>query len=307
MQGACMNWNYGRYRIFQQYNLLNQKYLMGFILLSIFFGGQVVLSQCFAGGQLMISPTRVVFEGRDRAAQINIINTGDATETYRISFIEKRMTVNGNFIDIKKGEAKDGENFSSKMIRFSPRQVVLPPGKSQTIRLMLRRSKNIEVGEYRSHLYFKIIPKKSSKSIDKLVGEASKQVKIELTPIIGVTIPIIVRHGNTKATAQVTDLKLILPTEKDVLTKVSLRISRQGNQSIYGDLTATYISKNGDEQILGRANGVAVYTPNSHRNVILPLNVESKSSFEEGEIVVTFRERPDNGGALLAKSKLLLQ
>ena len=299
-----MSIKHGRYRLNNQQCTWAKNRLTGLILLIILSSIQISFNQSYAAGQLMIAPTRVVFEGRDRSAQINVMNTGNATETYRISFVEKRMSESGDFITIEKADA--GERFASKMIRYSPRQVVLPPGKSQTIRLMLRRPKNISEGEYRSHLYFQNIPKNSAKNVDQLVNDNNKQVKIELTPIVGITIPVIVRHGKTSANSALQDMKLIKPNNKDPRTKLVFQINRQGNQSSYGDLTATHIPNDGNEKIIGRANGVAVYLPNSHRKVQMLLNMAQGQSLSKGKILMTYRERPEDGGALLASTELLL-
>jgi len=261
-------------------------------------------SAALAAGQLMIAPTRVVFEERDRAAQINIVNTGIETETYRISFVEKVMSKNGDFITIDKKEVPG--KYSSDMLRYSPRQVILPPGKSQTIRLMLRRPKSLESGEYRSHLYFQNVPKNSNKSIDKLTSEDQSQVKIELKPIVGITIPIIVRHGKMSVESKLDNVTIIKATEKSPRNQLAFRINRNGNQSVYGDLKAKHITKDGKETVIGRANGVAVYTNNTFRNVRMALETDI-STLQSGKVVVSYRERPENGGKLLSQAELLLQ
>lgn len=282
------------------------KTLFGKLLLLAFLTGlaatEITINNAHAAGQLMIAPTRVVFEGRDRSAQINVVNTGDAPETYRISFVEKRMSETGDFITIE--EAGEGEKFASKMIRYSPRQVSLPPGKSQTIRLMLRRSKNMEEGEYRSHLLFQNIPRNTGKSVENLAAQDKNEVKIELTPIVGITIPVIVRHGNTNVAAALQGLELIKPTEQDPRAKLAFQIDRKGNQSVYGDLAATFYANDGSQTIIGRANGVAVYTPNSHRKVVMNLNLNEEQMLDNGKIVMTYRERPEDGGATLATTEM---
>ena len=299
-----MSTNHGRQQPNNQRRTWAHKSFISLTLLLILASIQITLNQSYAAGQLMIAPTRVVFEGRDRSAQINVMNTGSATETYRISFVEKRMSKTGDFITIEKDEA--GESVASNMIRYSPRQVVLPPGKSQTIRLMLRRPKDISEGEYRSHLYFQNIPKNSAKNVDQLVSDDNKQVKIELTPIVGITIPVIVRHGKTTVDSALQNMNLITPNEEDPRTKLAFQINRQGNQSSYGDLTATFIPNSGSKKIIGRANGVAVYLPNSYRKVQMLLNLEKGQSLSNGKILMTYRERPEDGGALLASTELLL-
>ncbi len=44
-----------------------------------------------AAGGVMITPTRIVFEGRTRSAEVTVRNSGTASATYRISFKNMRM------------------------------------------------------------------------------------------------------------------------------------------------------------------------------------------------------------------------
>ncbi|KPJ91128.1 MAG: hypothetical protein AMJ55_12370 [Gammaproteobacteria bacterium SG8_15] len=64
-----------------------------------------------------------MFEARDRTAQVTVVNSGDETGTYRIELVNKRMTDAGTFENIE--EPGEGDLFADKMLRYSPRQVVL--------------------------------------------------------------------------------------------------------------------------------------------------------------------------------------
>jgi len=256
----------------------------------------------YAAGQLMVAPTRAVFEGRTRSAQMKVVNSGDEATTYRISFVQKRMTEDGQFVTIE--EPGPGERFSNAMIRFSPRQVRLEPGQSQTVRLMLRKPANLEAGEYRSHMLFQGIPAVTGQSIEKLAGKEEKQLKIQLIPILGITIPVIVRHGTTSATVQFEKLALNTSTNDEPVLEFDLR--RSGNQSIYGDLKATLVNAAGEESVIGRANGVAVYTPGNLRRVKLALQLSDKPLPAGATINLTYRQRPENGSVLLAEATLVV-
>ena len=43
-----------------------------------------------SAGDLVVAPTRIVFEGRTRTAQISLLNRGSAAATYRISLINRK-------------------------------------------------------------------------------------------------------------------------------------------------------------------------------------------------------------------------
>jgi P pilus assembly chaperone PapD len=97
-----------------------------------------------AHADLMLYPTRIVFEKNQRAAQIELINNGSKAATYRISLVNRRMTEDGRFEAAE--AAAPGERFADDMLRFSPRQVRLEPGTTQTVRVMLRKPAELADG-----------------------------------------------------------------------------------------------------------------------------------------------------------------
>ena len=255
-------------------------------------------------GDLMVAPTRIVFEGRTRTAQISLLNRGSAAATYRISLINMRMAENGGFKKID--EPAPGEQFADRLIRYAPRQVVLAPGDSQAVRLLLRKPRGLEPGEYRSHLLLRAIP---SKDVGRSVEEPSSNdtgIRIRMVPIYGITIPVIVRHGDLKAKVSLTELALAPVGGKGDGDRLSFRINRGGSRSVFGDLTVTYFPNGGkaDELVVARVTRLAVYTPNASRTVIMPLRFPDGVTLGRGRLHVAFRETPKNGGALLTEAEI---
>ncbi len=261
----------------------------------------VVSTSAFAAGQLMVAPTRIVFDERDRSATVNLINTGDETTTYRIDFLNKRMTDNGDFQDIE--TPLPDEHFSDGMIHFSPREVVLPPGKSQTIRLMLRKPADLQVGEYRSHMHFKALPPESAKSIETLTSD--NNLTIQLTPVIGVTIPVIVRQGKTEAQLTLDNLGFEPNLTPDEPAVMSMTMHRQGNRSVYGDITVYFKPDKGDELVVVKARGVAVYSSNPLRHLRLALQPPAGLQLKNGVLRVSFEE--GGSGGIAAETSITIQ
>lgn len=253
-----------------------------------------------AASQLMVTPTRIIFDGNTRSAKVTVINTGDESGTYRMSFINKRMTEDGKFEEIK--ETKDGELFSDKLVRFSPRQVVLEPGKSQIVRLSLRKPSKLAEGEYRSHLLFKAIPKDAGTSIKEAVK--TDKISIKLTPIISITIPVIVRHGKTTAEANIASVSFNAADKKNPKPFLSMKINRTGNQSIYGDMLAEFIEDGGTSSVVAQINGVAIYSPNKSRTLDLPLTIPPGLNLKNGVINVFYRSPQDKGGKVLSQTQI---
>ena len=243
-----------------------------------------------ARADLMLFPTRIVFDKNQRAAQLELINQGRTPETYRISLVNRRMTENGEFLPAD--TAADGERFADSMVRFSPRQVTIAPGASQTVRMLLRKPADLATGEYRSHLQIDRVPDPvGSGSIEAQASEPNR-IGVALTALVGASIPVIVRQGDTQANVTLTQLALTAAgTEPATL---AFQIRREGDRSVYGDLLVTYLPKNGAPVEVGKAGGVAVYVPNPIRNARMPLQLPAGTALAGGSLRLVFRERADS-------------
>lgn len=251
-----------------------------------------------AAGELMVHPTRLVLEGNARTAQIDLINSGTEPATYRISVIRRRMAETGDFIDIE--EPAEGEQFADDMIRFSPRQVVLQPGVAQAVRLQIRKPSDLAEGEYRSHLLFQALPSSTAPSAA-ADGESDGGVEIRLIPIYSLSIPVIVRHGTLSADVSISELAM--RRSVDGVPALGLTIHRSGTRSVYGDLTVYLMSNSGVERVVGRANGVAIYTPNALRRALVPLPALA-AGIPSGVLRVVFSERPEQTRRVEAEARI---
>lgn len=261
-----------------------------------------MLSQA-AWADLMLFPTRVVFEKGERSAQVELINQGKTPETYRISLVNRRMSETGEFMSID--APGPGEQFADVLLRYSPRQVTIPPGGSQTVRIMLRKPAELAFGEYRSHLQFDRVADPSTNSLEALGRNDGTQVGVVLSALVGASIPVIVRHGDTQAQVQLSDVAL-LPARADAPPTVSFTIGREGSRSVYGDLVTTYTPPGGQPIDVAKAGGVAVYVPNAQRKARMSLQLPEGVALASGTLQVRFKERAEMGGKTLAEASLAL-
>jgi P pilus assembly chaperone PapD len=255
-----------------------------------------------AYAELMLFPTRIVFEKNQRAAQIELINNGSKPATYRISLVNRRMTESGKFEAVD--TAAPGERFADDMLRFSPRQITLEPGSAQTVRVLLRKPAELAEGEYRSHLQFDKLPDaEGSASIENQgAGADGKGIGVVLNALVGATVPVIVRHGATSANVSISRLAL----QKDEARRqlLTLQFERDGSSSVYGDVSVTFTPRGGQPQTLTQVGGIAVYTPNRVRQAALPLELPKGLQLAHGTLEVSYRDRPEAGGKLLAQANL---
>jgi P pilus assembly chaperone PapD len=253
--------------------------------------------------ELMLNPTRVVLTRNQRAAQVELINHSSAPASYRINVVNRRMSETGEFTVVT--EAAPDDRFADTMLSYSPRQVTLQPGSAQVVRLMIRRPEGLADGEYRSHLHFEKLPEPGETASSVENEPANQKIGVVLKTLIGASIPVIVRQGATDAAVTLGGLAL-QPQEAGKAPLLAFRIERSGNSSVYGDLHVVFTPRGAAGQVVAKAGGVAVYTPNPLRRAMLPLKLGPGTALANGELRLTYRERPEAGGKLLAEAALAL-
>src|SRR3954464_15723467 len=154
-------------------------------------------------GDLLVAPTRVVLDG-GKGSEIVLNNIGDAPATYRISVEFRRMTSDGNLEDVTEPTTQEKE--AEDMIVYAPRRVTLAPHEPQSIRIAARPPQGLADGEYRAHLLFRALP--PATPVVTPASEPVKGVHFQLTPVYGVTIPLIVRLGNLDAKVGIANVHL---------------------------------------------------------------------------------------------------
>jgi hypothetical protein len=271
--------------------------LTGFYLL--FLSDSSIVS---GQGNLLITPRRLVFEGSKKSIDVNLANIGQDTATYSISVVQIRMTENGSFETITVPDP--GQNFADSYIRFFPRSVSLGPNESQAVKVQITRTNDLPAGEYRSHLYFRAVPKPTP------LGEQTKNadtttISIQLKPIFGITIPVLIRIGESNTKVTLSDLSF--QNINDTLPQIKLTFNRTGNMSVFGDITIDHISTQAKVTRVGVANGIAVYTPNKIRKLQLNLNKVAGVDFKTGTLRVIYSAPSDVKPQRYAEAELALQ
>ncbi len=255
-----------------------------------------------AQGDLMITPRRIVFEGATRTADINLANTGNDSAIYAVSLVQIRMLENGGFETIT--EPDPGQMFADRFVRFFPRTVTLGPNEAQVVKVQLYRTSELQTGEYRSHFYFRAVPEKKALGEPEAPADTSS-FSVRLTPIFGITIPVIIRSGETTASVTLSGLDLTMVNGN--IPRLSFVFNRTGNMSVYGDIAVDHISTQGKITRVGVANGVAVYTPNALRRFQFDLDSDSGVDFKKGTLRVIYSASSDVKPVRLAEAELALK
>jgi P pilus assembly chaperone PapD len=251
----------------------------------------------FAAGDLLVAPTRVVLDG-PRGTEVFLNNVGQQTATYRISIELKRMLPSGQLEDVAPESANAKEMATLAMITYAPRRVTLMPNQPQAIRIGVRPPADLPDGEYRAHILFRGIPDAAPPPA---AGETPRGVSISLTPIYGVTIPIIVRKGSLKATAAISDARLIRDPKDG--PSLAFTLSRSGDRSTYGRIRVT---KPGIAKPVYEARGIAVYAEIGSRTVSLPVAPEVAAQLS-GPAKIEYLEESESGGGMIAEAQVVIR
>ncbi|RZK47663.1 MAG: molecular chaperone [Pedobacter sp.] len=208
---------------------------------------------------------------------MNLANVGKDSATFMISFIQIRMKDDGTFEKIT--EPDSAQRFADKYIRFYPRTVTLAPNESQTVKMQITKASEMLPGEYRSHLYFRAVP--TGKPLGEKEPAADSLISINIVPVFGISMPVIIRVGETDAQIQLSELALRESANGPAL---DITFQRSGNMSVYGDVVVDHISSTGQSTRVGNVNGLAVYSPNPKRKFRLALNPDKKIDYHSGRL-----------------------
>ncbi len=246
---------------------------------------------------LLVAPTRLVFDN-PRGTEVVLNNIGSNPATYRISLEIKRMTALGALEAVAEADHSAAEKAVLDMISFSPRRVTLPPNQPQVIRVGVRLSDDIPAGEYRAHMLFRAIP--DTTAVTERAAAPGSGVSVSLTPIYGITIPVIVRVGTTGATAKI-GRGWVSQDQDNAL--FNFELARQGDRSVYGDIE---VSQPGRSEPLFVARGIAVYPELTGRTVSIPVPNELAAALR-GPVRIRYTEDRELGAGLIDEAERVVE
>jgi hypothetical protein len=237
-------------------------------------------------GGLMVLPTHILMEGRTRSAEVMLRNSGVAAASYRIMMAEMAMDQDGKVADRSK---KEGELTVSDFLFFSPKQVDLAPGETQTVRLQIHKPEGMPDGEYRSHMVFEAIPPPAP--AEHLEANSAPELSFNITMVLGVSIPVTVRQGTMVGKATLAGLHHVQPKTADSAPLLAFRLERQGNCSLRGDLTASLESggKLKKGTVLYELKNVVVYPETPFREFKMPMWQSLDGGLDSARIKLSFQ------------------
>jgi hypothetical protein len=260
-------------------------------------------------GDVNLYPKRVVIDQRQRVASIGLFNRAAAQGEYDIDISDMMMTKEGGIVElasVSNPADKARVRTASALLRWSPHRVTLGSHDSQTVRIMARIAPDLPPGEYRSHFFAVAKPPvgEGGLTIEEAAGaRASNGIGVMIVPRFGISIPIIVRVGETTL---ITGLRnLSVNTTAEGVKVLSLTITRQGTRSAFGDIVVTAA---GTKTKVAENKGVGVYPEVSERTIQLLVDpaVDPRSIARGAKLTVTYTDDDFAPGKTLAKQDFIV-
>lgn len=235
------------------------------ILFSLFLLFIVSVNSSAAYADLLITPTRVVFNEGDRFAVVTLVNPGDKTQTYEMGWRFFRMQEEG---DAYKPTDKSVTDFDvTKHVMFTPRRVTLAAGAKQKVRLRLSRPEGIPSGDYRGHFEFASVG--GNVSDGKVLAKGAKSASVAIN--VGYTIPVILRIGKPDVKISIDRIQFDRNKINGRL-EVSVPLLRSGGAfGGMGHLFLTHVTPDGKEEVVGEIGNANIYPEVLRRVYKVPL------------------------------------
>lgn len=237
-----------------------------------------------AHATITITPMFVVIEGRERYADVNLINTSDEKQTYDIKWRYFKMDdVTGQYQNLE--TSPTAFNIADNMV-YTPKRVTLAPRETQKVRLALRLKGEMPApGDYRAHMEFsQVRPELENPQTEEALGEKSAKVGVKLS--VAFSIPVIYRVGDDDAKATMGEITTAVNNESHQL-EMSVPVTREGTTSLMGDLTAYHTPTGGTRTMVGQIKNANIFPEAKTRLFKFPLTVQTLGS---GTVEVVLRD-----------------
>ena len=229
---------------------MKRVFLKALLFLCFYVSAMVVSTASYA--DLMITPTRIVFEERDRFKEVTLVNSGDKPQIYEMSWVYFRMQEQG--AAYKPSMESVTEFDASKHIVFTPRRITLAPGSSQKIRLALRRPETIPEGDFHVHLKFAAVPDVIDEN---LIHDGKPRAVVSIN--VGYTIPVVLRSGLAAVETEIERIDIQRNPQNGRL-KVVVPVKRSGSaHAILGHLFVYHTDSSGKEERVGEISNAHIF------------------------------------------------
>lgn len=244
----------------------------------------VAISLSHAVARIDIVPQKIIIENRERNGEFTVLNLMDRAGTFRIEIVNFEQNQDGVYQELSAPLSPDFDPQS--IARISPRQFMLQEGGRQKIRLSLRKPASLPEGEYRFHV--KAI--RLMKDNERIQDDPNN---INVLANIGVTIPVVIRHGQITSDAKIKNIRLVdAANTQQNKNEIHMDIDRTGNASTIGVLEIFWQGDGKPSKRIGRITNMNIFPDIDTRHIKLPITEMPSGS---GQLMVRYANSIDKG------------
>ena len=164
-----------------------------------------------------------------------------------------------------------------------PSKSPLKPNEKQTIRVAVRRPKDLTEGEYKSHLKFKIVPHLSIKA-EKEMDLANNEIGLTAKVYASYSIPVVYRVGEYDTNVSIGTPE-ISRGEKTPNILINFPITRTGKHGIIGLINVYHKDKNGKETEIGNLGNANIFSEITKRDFTV---ITQQTNLSPGQLRITY-------------------
>jgi len=237
------------------------------------------MTVCASAG-IMIYPKYLSLNDKTKSAEVTLINSSALeSSNYRVTLSYKKQNPDGSYTEVTNEEEIPADSVT-KILRYSPRSVMLKPSKSQTVRVLKRIPEGLEPGDYVGYITFTEVLLEKAATKENLDPKA---FSVKLTPIPSFSIPIFVRYkvkGNAPVSLEtkglvtkegITSLNVVMKRQEQAKSKGPRLVAR-------GDLSVW----DGD-QMIGYIKGRYMLPATDTLETLIPLYIYNAITNKEGK------------------------
>ena len=194
--------------------------------------------------QISIAPTQVFIHDKQGAGEIFLTNTSDTPQeiSFDMRFGYPASTEEGAIMMVYDDSLKQKQHGLDGRVRLFPSLVVIPPNRSQTVRIQILSMRDKPEGVYWTRLLVS-----SSPITPEVDGRVSEGISTDIDYVLEQNIPLFYRHGENSTGIRVMEVETAYDDATQELTATP-KIGRIGNSPYLGTMYATLYDQ-ADRQI----------------------------------------------------------
>lgn len=250
-----------------------------------------------ANAGLTVAPTIAVIAGRDRYADLSLINPDKEAAFYEVGWTFMKMEEGtGKYIDTDKSTT----DFDlTKHIVVTPRRVTLPGKGVQKVRFGLRLNGEPPApGDYRAHVTLASKPAESApQQVDKQSDPSQpKKARVGVTINVGFSIPVVYRVGESTDTVEMGAVKTQI---NQTTKKIEVVIPVTKTKSAFGAMGAMNVYYK--DELVGEVKNANIFPEITSRTFVVPLKVEKLAG---GSLKIVYRDFDKKKDKILAEKTI---